>query len=136
MSLGATRRVIFVGNWLAVKIPRLRVLRAAMCANRWEREVSNVWLPVFRWPHVCPVLLADPFGLFVVMPRCKQPVQPSEVEQVHTSQYPDVTSESKPEDRGYLEGRVVALDYGLPLRSMVENERARYQHMASLRGAA
>ena len=107
-----------------------------MCANRWEREVSGKWRVVFGWQHVCPVLLADPFGFFVAMPRCTQPVPQHDVEAAHDSQFPDVTSEMKPEDHGFLRGRVVALDYGLPLAAMVQNERARYQRIAGGRGAA
>jgi hypothetical protein len=72
MPHGVFRRVIFVGH-LAIKIPRVRNILRGMRCNRWEREMWRVWRPVFHWETLCPVLLADPLGLFIVMPRAKQP---------------------------------------------------------------
>ena len=125
MPCGVFRCVLFVGKF-AIKFPRLGALHAGLQCNRWEREVWMVWQPIFNWPHVCPVLVADPLGFIVVMPKCEQPVTAAEVEQAHSDRYPDVTSESKIADHGRLRNRVVALDYGLPLKEMVQNERSRY----------
>ena len=134
MPIGATRRVFLIGRY-ALKIPRIQVLRGGLCANRWEREVWTVWQPMFGWQHICPVLFADPAGLLVIMPRCHpvaQHIVDASIEECH----PDVNHEPKAADHGYLEGRVVVVDYGLPLPEMVENERSRYALYAKSRSAA
>jgi len=59
------------------------------------------------------------------MPRASQPVTFAEIEAL-PDYYPEITAESKVEDYGRLGGRVVAIDYGLPDRDMVENQRAYY----------
>jgi hypothetical protein len=135
MPLGATRRVLLIGRY-ALKVPRLDTFRGALCANKWEREVWNVWQPIFGWQHICPVLFADPFGLLVVMPRCTQPVDQDVVDASIEDHYPEVNHESKADDHGYLQGRIVVVDYGLPLPKMVENERRRYDQVAAARGAS
>jgi len=74
----------------------------------------------------CPVLLADPLGLIVVMSRAA-PVSWSEVQAEPPDYYPSPTDEySKPEDYGRFNGRVVAVDYGLPYEDLVRDRRACY----------
>ena len=90
------------------------------------------WRPIFGWPHLCPVLFADPLGLVVVMVRAVQPITPEEANEAIGDYYPDVTSETKPEDFGRLKSRVVILDYGLPDRDMVLERRTYYERMATV----
>ena len=129
MPRGVFRRVILVGR-LAVKFPRVRNLFSGMRCNRWEREMWNVWRPVFGWETLCPVLFADPFGILVVMPRAKQPVTASDVDSL-PDYYPQITSELKSEDYGRLGNRVFALDYGLWDVEDVTNRRAYYLNKRS-----
>jgi hypothetical protein len=86
----------------------------------------RTWRKKFDWGYLCPVLFADPLGLVVVMPRAEQPVTYEEVVAATPDCYPDVTSEFKCEDFGRVNGRVLALDYGLPDAGMVREARTRY----------
>jgi hypothetical protein len=90
----------------------------------------NKWRPVFGWQNLCPISLSDPFGFFVIMPRAKQPVTFEAVVQATPYYYPDITSETKPEDFGIVGSKVVALDYGLADHDMVLKRRAYYENHA------
>jgi hypothetical protein len=92
------------------------------------------WRPIFGWENLCPVLLADPIGLIVVMPRAAQPVTADEVAAAAPDYYPDITSESKPADFGRVGNHVLALDYGLPYDDMVVERRAYYQSRVAALG--
>jgi hypothetical protein len=81
VSTGATRTVI-VTRRFAVKFPRFyrkghpfewsRFLQGLL-ANLQERYWSR-----FEYDKLCPIYFADPLGLLVVMPRCKDisPLEP------------------------------------------------------------
>jgi hypothetical protein len=129
MPHGAFRRVLLIPGY-AVKLPRLRTVFHGLRCNRWEREVWRVWRPIFGWPNLCPVLLADPLGLFVVMPRADQPVTFAEVVEATPDCYPEPTNETKVEDFGRVDGRVVALDYGLPWADAIVEARARWDKLS------
>ena len=60
------------------------------------------------------------------MPRATQPVTFADVVGATPDYYPDITSETKPEDFGRVGGRVLALDYGLPFADQVRERRAYY----------
>lgn len=130
MPLGAFRRVILMGRF-AVKIPRARNILQGLRCNRWEREMWRIWRPVFGWENLCPIVLADPVGLFVVMPRAEQPVAFEDVVTATPDYYPDVTCETKPADFGRVGNQVLALDYGLPYADMVVERRAYYRRRAT-----
>lgn len=86
----------------------------------------RVWRLKYRWENLCPVLFADPLGLIVVMRRVA-PVSWDEVTAENPDYYPSPTDEySKPEDYGRLDGKVVAVDYGLPDEDLVRNRRDYY----------
>jgi hypothetical protein len=133
MPHGDFRRVILIGR-IALKFPRLRNLTKGLRCNRWEREMWRTWRPVFGWKNLCPVIFADPLGLVVVMPRAMQPVTADEVDAETPDSYPDTTSETKPDDFGRVEGRLLALDYGLPYADMVAERRAYYRGKAPHHG--
>ena len=61
------------------------------------------------------------------MPKTTQPVGHSELEAL-PDYYPDITAEGKTDDYGRLNGMVVALDCGLPERSMVLERRNYYSN--------
>jgi hypothetical protein len=125
MPSGVYRRVILVGQF-AVKVPRIRNVLAGLRCNRWEREMWHTWRPIFGWKNLCPIKFADPLGVFVVMPRATQPVTFEDVVAATPDYYPDITSETKPEDFGRVGKRVLVLDYGLPDSDMVAERRAYY----------
>ncbi len=87
----------------------------------------SIWRPAFGWEHLCPVLFADPIGLFVIMPRAAQPVTFNDLVAAASDCYPDTTTETKPEDFGRLGPKVVAVDYGAPDRESVTERRAYYR---------
>ena len=132
MPRGAYRRVLLVGAF-ACKLPRPRKFLEGMRCNRWEREMWRVWRPIFGWESLCPVVFADPLGLFVVMPRAAQPVTQEEVEVGRGDPYPPPTGEWKPDDHGRLGDRVVVVDYGIWARDDVERERTYYARLAKAR---
>jgi hypothetical protein len=125
MPFGVFRRVILVGRY-AVKVPRLRNTLSGLRCNRWEREMWRTWRPIFGWENLCPVTFADPLGLFVIMPRATPPVTFEDVAAATPDYYPDITSETKPEDFGRVGDQVLALDYGLSDADLVAERRAYY----------
>lgn len=87
----------------------------------------RTWRPIFGWENLCPVCFADPLGLLVVMPRAQQPVTFADVVAATShNYYPDVASETKCDDFGRVENRVLILDYGLPYADIVAERRAYY----------
>jgi hypothetical protein len=134
MPYGVFRRVVLIGPW-ALKFPRLNALLPGMQCNRWEREMWQVWRPIFHWSNLCPVLASDPLGLVVVMPRAFQPVSREEVEAADPDDYPSITAETKPDDYGRIGTKVFALDYGLPDKKMTGERRAYYAEMATRRSS-
>lgn len=125
MPRGNWRRVLLIGPF-AVKVARSRFWHQARCCNRWEREMWRIWRPRFNWQCLCPILLSDRFGFIVVMRRAEQPVTVEQIEAVAEPLYPDVTCEWKTADCGRLDGRIVALDYGLPDEDSIAERRAYY----------
>jgi hypothetical protein len=93
------------------------------------------WRLIFGWENLCPIIFSDPLGLVVVMPRAMQPVTFQDVIKATPDYYPDITSETKPEDFGRLGSRVVALDYGLPDAEMVKDRRKSYGRIAAMRAS-
>jgi hypothetical protein len=85
----------------------------------------NHWQPIFQWKTLCPVHASDPFGLFIVMSRASQPVSEEEIDAL-PDYYPPISAELKPDDYGHFDGNVVALDYGLWDKDMVNEKRNSY----------
>jgi len=110
---GATRVVILAGSY-AVKVPRPTTWRTflnGLLSNMQEREFSRT-----SWPELCPVLFSLPGGWLVVMPRC-QPLTCYEYNDFDTREFIArsdgvIPVEEKPDSFGWLEGRIVAVDYG------------------------
>lgn len=130
VSRGVFRCVFLTGNY-AVKVPRFKNFFEGLRCNRWEREMWFFWRPQFGWENLCPILFADPLGLLVVMPRAKQPVTFEDVVNSFPDNYPDITAETKPEDFGWLNGKLLALDYGLCDVDFVHHRREYYSGVAS-----
>lgn len=101
---GITREVFLVGNH-AVKIPSFRswklFLYGLLC-NMQETTFSGYS------DKLCPVIFSFPGGFVNIMPRC----QPIEDSQLMFSDAEGLAIEQKMCSFGYLDGKVVAVDYG------------------------
>ena len=110
---GATRWVLLVGRY-ALKFPLVQTWRTflnGLLANMQEREFART-----GWPELCPVLFSLPGGWLVVMPRCA-PLTCYEYNDLDTREFIErrdgvVPVEEKPDSFGWLNGRIVAVDYG------------------------
>lgn len=112
MQQGVSRNVLLTKRF-AIKFPRLSSWRrfvAGLVSNLQEREF---WKK--KYPELCPVLLSDPVGLFVVMPRLKL-VEVS----LPYREYMDlvlhkeycIPVENKIGSFGMYKDKIVAIDYG------------------------
>jgi hypothetical protein len=126
---GSNRRVLLTKHYV-VKLPRLRHPGCGMRSNRWERELWSRWRPLFpTWEHLCPVLLADPFGLIVVMPRARAPDDYAVISaaiECDADCHPQPTVEYRADEYGVVGGRVVCFDYGVADADMVREKRDYY----------
>jgi hypothetical protein len=125
-------RLVLLLSGVAVKLPRVSRLAKGLRCSRWENEVWKVWRHIFGWENLCPVRLADPFGLLVIMPRARQPVTESEM--LHADEpdcHPSTDTEAKLSSFGHWCGRVVAIDYGIPGKAEVRERRAYYRQIAA-----
>ena len=123
---GASRIVLCIGNY-AIKVPRITRLSKGLIGNRWEVEMWKVWKPIFGWENLCPIIISDPTGFFVIMKRGKQPVSFDEIRRVNDEDYdyhPDINVEYKPENWGEIDGKLVCLDYGLDEPESVLKQRS------------
>jgi hypothetical protein len=109
---GATRWV-FLTRRYAIKFPRPRPWRSflwGLLANAQEREFATT-----DWPELCPVYWSVRGGWLLVMPRCL-PLAKDLTEEQYAAftvrpEY-SVPVEHKRDSFGYLNGRLVAIDYG------------------------
>ena len=110
---GATRHVLLVGC-IALKIPRLTEWRLLLCgllANMQERQFSRT-----GWPELCPVLWSIPGGWLVVMRRARE-MTDDEFAGFDSLAWMTRTDglvpvEEKCSSFGWLNGSIVAVDYG------------------------
>lgn len=104
ITSGITRTVVLVGPW-AFKFPRCsewRLFLQGLLANMQEKRFSGAE----GFEYCCPVRFAIPGGFLVVMPRAR----PLEDEALIPTG--DHIAERKLDSWGWLNGRVVAVDYG------------------------
>jgi len=64
---GPHRFALFLHKWV-FKVPRWHSVQDGLRANRRERQFARDHRDC---KQLCPVLLADPFGLFLVTPRVR-----------------------------------------------------------------
>jgi hypothetical protein len=116
---GASRRVLVL-PWIAVKFPRSKW---GLRCNVYERKLYNS-TPAWRQKLLCPVIWCAPKGVLLVMTAAKPLTEEEFVRADERNQLPDwkrlpgsaeVTpfeeSESKFADFGWLDGRIVVMDY-------------------------
>ena len=113
---GSQRRTLIAGD-IAIKVPRLRRLRAGARANR---EEARLWRE--GWHHfyaeLCPVLFALPFGLALVMPTARimtrEEFAAFRASDAHPIHEPDPELyEDKWGEWGYVDGLPVVVDYAM-----------------------
>jgi hypothetical protein len=116
-AAGTTRLTVCVCRW-ALKCPKGRKGREA---NRRERDAWLNATPTNK-KILCPIILAAPFGLLVVMRRAVPLTEEEAAELRATRGLPEWDSvlgdpsplEPKASDWGRIDGKLVALDYGAP----------------------
>lgn len=110
---GCTRIVILTCR-LAIKLPNVckwRLFLHGLLANMQERAFGAT-----GWLELCPVLWALPGGWLVIMPRAV-PLTDDEFLALDVESFaekPDyrIPVEAKTSSFGWLNGRIVAIDYG------------------------
>ena len=105
-----TTRVVFLCGAYAFKIPTFKswnLFLNGLLANMQEKLFSGVW------EELCPVVWAIPGGFCVVMRRA-QPISEEQWEEVcgHIPEHIFNIAESKSINYGWLDGKIVAVDYG------------------------
>jgi hypothetical protein len=125
--LGVTREV-FLTKKYAIKIPKVkykwRHFLLGLLANMQEVEFSKM-----NDERICPIKFYIPGGWLLIMPRC-EPISEKEFSELDLSifwpdtsedYHPDNTCErvkynvpveNKSDSFGYLNGKIVAIDYG------------------------
>jgi hypothetical protein len=118
VSHGTTRVTLCVGRY-AIKIAKGP--RGSIC-NEFE---SALWTRTTetRRKMLCPILATMPFGIAVVMPWARPLTENEKNYLIKTDGFPDwdyvppdetAPFEYKASDWGWLDGRLVALDYSAP----------------------
>lgn len=116
IAFGVTRKVLLIGDW-AIKVPNFdewRLFLLGLLANMQEAAFSRA-----GWPELCPVLFSLPGGWLIVMRRARvlTDVEWTDMDEkfkrgfMQNSEY-TVPAELKSDSFGWLNGRLVAVDYG------------------------
>lgn len=113
LAYGCTRIVVLFGPW-AFKIPSLtewRLFLLGLLANMQESTFSKA-----GWPELCPVLFSLPGSFLVVMRRAREMTDQEFLgfdvgKWVDRGEY-TIPVEFKSDSFGYLDDRIVAIDYG------------------------
>jgi hypothetical protein len=121
-----TARIVILTKKYAFKLPRVRLLKSWRKRSlKWLTEGLRANAREWRkWrdsraEHLCPVLLALPFGLLVVMPRARS-LNDGEVAILHNDYVAEGGAWSQPlrgdfkaRNYGMLKGQRVKIDYEL-----------------------
>lgn len=111
---GITREVLLIGRY-AIKIPKLiygwHKFLCGLLANMQEAQFGRA-----GWPELCPVLFHIPGGWLIVMRRAA-PLEDDEwmafdAEAFCNREDRVIPAEPKRDSFGWLDGRIVAVDYG------------------------
>lgn len=116
ITTGATRNVLLVGKY-AIKFPSTfsyRNFLQGILANQQEYQFSKIK----DFQHkLCPVLFRLPTFLIIVMPRVRV-LRPNELSKQFLSEFIRINdswtihAETKYSSFGWLNSRLVAIDYG------------------------
>lgn len=110
---GVTRRVYLIGH-LAFKFPITETWQQfllGLLANMQEVKFGRT-----SWPELCPIVFFIPGGWLVVMRRARELTQ-AEFDSLDIASWVNrnsylVPAELKADSFGWLDGRLVAIDYG------------------------
>src|SRR3954469_23724620 len=105
---GTNRCAVLIGHW-AFKFPNpssWRSLLYGLLNSMNEAATSD-------HERACPVLWRVPGGFLNIMPRCR-PLTDAEWQRFDAASVSGIEVEHKPDSFGVLDGRVVAVDYGIP----------------------
>ena len=107
---GTTRTVLLIGRW-AIKFPSAvewRLFLQGLLGNLQERQFWTT-----KWPELCPVLFGCPGGWFLIMRRAI-PLTREDYENFKGFDCEDriVPVEMKLDSFGWIDGKIVAVDYG------------------------
>lgn len=110
---GASRTVFLVGRW-AIKVPTPRVAWRHFLLG-WLGNLNELgWWRGGRDPRLCPVVASFVGGLVIVMQRatpiCSRRGCPDDAHDL--PRWNDLPCERKLDSFGYVDGRIVAVDYG------------------------
>jgi len=110
---GITRESFLIGNY-AIKVPSIRSWKGflwGLLANMQER----VWWSD-KDKRLCPVLFSLPGGFLLIMPKVRVMTDKEFADfdyQAFINQPPyNIPVESKSDSFGWLNGEIVAIDYG------------------------
>lgn len=111
---GCHRIVILTRKW-AIKMPNFtdgwRLFLTGLLANMQERVFSKA-----QWPELCPVIFSIPGGWLNIMPRVREMTDKEfrifDVKDFLEKSDYVVPAEAKSNSFGWLNGHVVAIDYG------------------------
>ena len=111
---GVTRTVLLIGRY-AFKFPKMRygwrLFLLGLLGNMQEVVFSKT-----RWPELCPIVFAIPGGWLVVMRRARI-LTPAEFAELDLEVWASgnggsIPYEKKADSFGWLDGRIVVVDYG------------------------
>ncbi len=111
---GCTRIVLLTSKW-AIKIPNFldgwKLFLTGLLCNMQERQFGQM-----KWPELCPVVFSLPGGWLVVMTKVRE-ITDEEFLEFDSREWADrpdyvVPCEHKTNGFGWLDGRVVCIDYG------------------------
>lgn len=118
---GTTRWVYLIGNY-AIKFPSLyswvsflQGLLGNICEhNRYKWSCKNL---VYPQEKLCPVLFKFPLGLFIIMKRAEILNESDFIkfdynDFVKVNEFYSIPIEGKQDSFGWLNGKIVAVDYG------------------------
>ena len=110
---GASRVVILTKNY-AIKLPtwkHYRLFLHGLLANMQEGTWGEVGYEGFA-----PVIRSNPLGFYVVMKRAREMTMEEYLEFDYLAfvDRPDyrIPAENKPDSFGWIDGKIVAIDYG------------------------
>lgn len=114
IAYGCTRTVLLIGSWV-IKIPSVvewRLFLYGLLANIQERRFSKT-----GWPELCPVLWALPGGWLIIMrraePLTREQFMTFDIDGFREKPGHLITGvENKMDSFGWIDGRIVAVDYG------------------------
>jgi hypothetical protein len=110
-----TTRIVFVSTTRVFKVPNFmsgwRLFLCGLLANMQERQFGAL-----GWDELCPVFWSIPGGWLVVMPRARV-MSDAEFASFDVTEFCEredyvVPAEHKSNSFGFLENRIVAIDYG------------------------